>query len=301
MGKKAGKTTMICPCCGQEKEIEARQCVQCGARQVGEALAQPDVMLPGMGPAMLAFGCGLLVIGIFMIAWIFSNDMKVGRVLVTGLFGDSLRSTKMMLDADPKLPGYRIFNYDALRMAFMLSVVLIPLSALGIWLARRARNLAMAAPERFGGLGLSRLSMVISTVWLVLFTAVTVSSIPRAIAGGRERRRAETRATMYRLHQEALQKYYHEYGSYPQELNDLSRVSVVWAPATDYWENRFAYTPVGEIASNGSAISLGTYRLVSAGSDGRMGTSDDLTMIDGVIYEGSSEDYPRGSEAAAER
>jgi hypothetical protein len=194
-----------------------------------------------------------------------------------------------LLKADPKLPYYRIFSYDAYRLAFLLSFGLVPLSIGGIWLARRAIRLTKSDPARFGGLSMARYSFVSSAILFVIFTVVLITSIPGAIERGRAKRLAATRATMYELHQQALQKYYTEYGSYPQDLSDLSRVSAESTPQADYWQHTFGYFPVGVVASKESAISFSNYKLVSAGPDGRFGNEDDITMVDGVIVEGQSD------------
>jgi hypothetical protein len=109
------------------------------------------------------------------------------------------------------------------------------------------------------------------------------------LAVRRAKRAAATRALMYELHAQGLQRYHKEYGAYPGELVDLSRVNASGAPQSDYWERNFEYKPVAVIASKGSGISLSNYKLVSAGPDGMFGTEDDITMIDGVIVESQNE------------
>jgi hypothetical protein len=132
---------------------------------------------------------------------------------------------------------------------------------------------------------IARASLALSTCLLVVFSAVTITAIPGAIERGRAKRVSATRALMYELHAQALQKYYREHGTYPQELADLARVNAATAPQSDYWERSFAYNPVGVIASRGNIISLSNYKLVSAGPDGKFGTKDDITMVDGVIVD----------------
>lgn len=276
---------MICPCCGQERDIRQIECGSCGARQVGEPLAQPEVMMPKLGQAFVAFGIGMLVVLVFLAAWIFSNDMKVGRAFLIYAFGDGTLLTQSLLKGDPKLPFYRIFNYDAYRLASLLSYGAVPLSMLGIWLARRAKGLAAADPAHYGGLRLSKISLGLSTALCLVFSVTLISSIPNTIARGKAKRAAATRAMMYALHQRALQKYYNEYGSYPQELSDLQRVNAEASPRSDYWELNFNYLPVSVIASKGSAISFSNYKLVSAGPDQKFDTQDDIIMIDGVIVD----------------
>lgn len=246
--------------------------------------------MPRLGAAFAAFACAVLIVLVFLAIWIFGNDMKVGRALLVYALGDSVKITQSLLQADPKLPYYRIFSFDAYRLAFILSFGLIPLSVFGVWLARRAALLAKKDPARFGGLSLAKISLAMSACLFVIFSAAMATSIPGAIERGREKRLAATRAMMYELHQQALQKYYREYGSYPQDLSDLSRVNAESSPQSDYWQHSFSYLPVGVIASKGSAISFSNYKLVSAGPDGKFGTEDDITMVDGVIVDGQSND-----------
>jgi len=277
---------MVCPCCGKVRKISDHECASCGACQVGEPLAPPDIMLPKLKLSLLALFCMLVVIVAFLALWIFGNDMKVGRVLLVYLFGDSTILTQGLLKADPKLPVYRIFAYDAYHAAFILSFGTIPLSFFAAWLARRAAHFAQTNPTNFGGLKLAKISLLLSSALFILFSTVAITSIPGVIERGRQKRLAATRAMMYELHQQALQKYYKEYGSYPQDLADLSRVNAESAPQTDYWQHVFTYLPVSVIASRGSAISFSNYKLVSAGPDGKLGTDDDITMVDGVIVSG---------------
>ncbi len=264
-----------------------RECASCGARQVGPAMAPPDVLLPRLGLSIGALACVVLAVLAFLALWIFGNDAKVGRVFLVWALGDGTRLTQSLLQADPKLPLYRIFNYDAYKAAFVISAAALPLSLLGMWLARRAQQAWQRDPARYGGRGIARASFAMATGLFLLFSVIDVSAIPGAIERGRARRLAATRAKMYELHAQALQKYYQEYGMYPQEITDLSRINAEGAPQTDYWENAFAYAPIpaDDIASRGLAISFSGYKLVSAGPDGLFGTPDDVTMVDGVIVE----------------
>jgi len=289
MKEKLQKDLMICPCCGEIRPISAIECLACGARQIGEPLAPPDVLLPKLGLSFAALACVSLIVLTFMAFWIFGNDMKVGRVLLVWILGDGTKLTQGLLEADSHLPYYRIFNYDAYRLAFTLSAGLIPLSLVGIWMGWRAMRKAKIDPSRFGGLSLACVSTALSIGLFLSFSVATITSIPGAIARRQAKRIAATSATMYAMHYEALQKYHREYGSYPQELTDLSRVNVEAIPQSDYWENSFVYAPVGVIASRGSAISFSDYKLVSAGADGKFGTADDITMIDGMIVDGNSD------------
>lgn len=299
--KKLSKDSMICPCCGDIRLISATECLACGARQIGKPLAPPETLLPKLGLPFAALTCAALVTLVFLAVWVFGNDMKVGRVFLVTLLGDSTKLTHDLLLADPKLPYYRIFSFDAYRLAFLLSAGLIPLSMIGIRLGWKAIKKAKADPIRFGGLSLARFSTVFSVCLFAIFGSVTVTSIPGAIARREAKQVAATRSMMYAMHAQALQKYHREYGSYPQELTDLSRVNAEAVPNNDYWENSFSYLPVGVIASRGSAVSFSNYKLVSSGSDGKFGTTDDITMIDGVIVDSQTTDNLPGTLPATDK
>jgi hypothetical protein len=289
MKKKSLRDSMICPCCGESREISSSECASCGAKQVGPPLAKPDVLMPKLGPSFAALTCGVMVIISFLLTWALIRDIRVGRMFLVWALGDGYELTKKLLAADAKLPYYRIFAFDAYRRAITFSIVAVPLSLAGIWLARRALRLIKSDSASFGGIKVARASYCLSIGLLVVFSAVSVSSIPRGIARRRAKKVAATRALMYELHSRGLQRYYKEYSNYPGELADLSRVNASGTPQSDYWEQNFDYKPVGFIASKGAGWYLTDYKLVSAGPDGKFGTKDDITMIDGVIVESQSE------------
>ena len=258
-------------------------------------MAQPEVKLPGLSPALIALAVPLIVIFAFLAVWLFGNDMKVMRVIMVSLLGESTKFTSDWLRIDPRLLSYRIVGFDAYRLAFYLSAGIIPLLLVGLWLARRAMRLVKSDAQRFGGFRIAQASMAMSLVLLFGIGSAAISSIPDAIERGRERRLAATRAVMYELHEEALKRYYREYGTYPQELQDLGRVTREPVAQQDYWERNLTYSPVSVIASKSGARGFSNYRLVSAGPDGEMGTDDDITMIDGVIVSNKTDlDLPTG-------
>jgi hypothetical protein len=300
MNKKPLRDSMICPCCGKRREISSSECASCGARQVGLPLAKPDVLMPKLGPSFAALACGVIVIIVFLVTWAVGDDAKVGRVLLVWALGDGIELTRKLLEAEPKLPYYRIFTYNAYDLATSFSIGAIPLSIAGIWLARRARRLIKSDSASFGGLRIARFSFGLSIGLLIVFTAVGVSEIPRVITTGRAKRAAATRALMYELHAQGLQRYYKEYRVYPNELTDLSRVNASGTPQSDYWERSFEYQPVaGPTASKGAGLYVTDYKLVSAGPDGEFGTKDDITMIDGAVVE--SQDEPDADERNPDR
>jgi hypothetical protein len=296
MNKKPLRDSMICPCCGKNREISSSECVSCGARQVGHPLSRPDVFMPKLGPSFAALACGVIVIIVFLVTWVLIDDAKVGRVLLVWALGDGIELTKNLLEAEPKLPYYRIFTFNAYDLATFFSIGAIPLSIAGIWLARRARRLIKSDSASFGGLRIARVASGLSIGLLIVFTAAGVSSIPHEFAIRRDKRAAATRALMYELHAQGLQRYYKEYRVYPNELTDLSRVNASGTPQSDYWERGFEYEPIaGPTASKGAGLYVTDYKLVSAGPDGEFGTKDDITMIDGAIIE--SKDEPDAADA----
>jgi len=296
LSKEQRKNQTVCPCCGcLITEFREEVCPGCGARRVGEPLAQPDIKLPSLGPAIGALAVPLVLIFAFTSLWLFGNDMKVLRSIATLAFGESTKVTADWLRIDPHLLYYRIVTFDAYRLAFYLSAGIVPLALAGLWLARRAIRLTKADARLFGGIRMAKASMAMSTLIAVLVSTVAISAIPGAFERGRERRIASTHAVMYQLHEQALKKYYDEFGTYPQELQDLSRVNREPVVQQDYWERTLSYTPVSVIASKGAAVGFSNYRLLSAGPDGEFGTDDDITMIDGVIVSNKTDlDVPTG-------
>jgi hypothetical protein len=91
------------------------------------------------------------------------------------------------------------------------------------------------------------------------------------------------------MHNEALTRYYAEFGTYPQELSDLRDFVPEVIPVTDYWGTPISYSPTALIASKKSTPGYSTYQLMSAGPDAVMGTADDIQMIDGVIVNATDE------------
>lgn len=279
---------MLCPCCGNPHDLAAPECLSCGARPVGAPLAKPDILLPKLGPALLAFGLVCLILIGFVAIWLFADNMKVGRVLLVTVLGDGYKLTKDLLAADNHLPNYRIFAWDMYRKAFFTSAAIVPLSLLGMRSAWRAMRLARVKPLEFGGLRTSQLSFALSLLLFMAFSAAGISGIPEAIERGRTRHAAATRVLMYE-HAQALQHYYYEYGTFPQEGADLARLGTNVAPQADYWQQQFKYAPFGTVASARGVSAFNSFTLTSAGPDGEFGTSDDILMIDGVVVDKPTE------------
>jgi hypothetical protein len=299
------------------RDVAALDCLACGAKQVGEPLAKPELLLPRHGLALSAFSLALFIVCGYLAFWLFANDMRVGRTLLVSLLGAPLQAAteflqaradwlllydwrgagalllsvfadmaKLMADwqkADPNLLNHRIFAWDAYRGAFYLSAVAAPLALLSARLAWRGARRAQATPAQYGGLRLAQASLAMSALLFVAFSAAGLSGIPGALERGRERRLAATRAMMYE-HAQALQQYYHEHGSYPRETADLMQATGSPVPQFDYWEKPFKYVPYGTVAARNNAA-FSDFALRSAGPDGEFGTEDDILMIDGVVVD----------------
>lgn len=278
---------MPCPCCGESIVVASSDCLHCGAQRVAEPLAKPDNVLPGLGAAFGALALPLLVITIFLLTWLFASDMKVIRVIMVSLFGEGLKATRDLLQFDPKLPYYRIVSFDAWRLAFYLSVVLIPLSLAGLWLAWRARKLILLNPVKFGGQRIANASLALSALLIMMLSASVISSIPRLLETRTARQVAATRATFYQL-QRQLREYRELYGYYPTELSDLQQLPGSALTQVDYWEKPVVYVPNAVVASTESASGFSNYQLISAGPDGVVGNADDIVLQDGVIVSPSA-------------
>jgi hypothetical protein len=273
--------SLICPCCGQKTVSDQKSCAVCHAQRV-------DTLLPGLGNSITALCLVIGIVIIFLMAWIFGNDMKVGRVLLVEAFGDSLKVTRAMLRLDPMLPYYRIFSFDAYRLAFYLSAVTLPLSILAIWLSQRARRLIRNSPAQFGGIRLATASLALSLLLTIAFSTALITSIPRAIERGREKHAAATRASLLQLGR-ILRNYNDEFGRYPDNLEELQTFTKESLPQMDYWEKQLIYAPGALVASRETASGFSDYRMISAGPDGIIGTPDDIVMQDGVIVSAATE------------
>lgn len=289
MNSNTESEEMICPCCGISNKSVNDECPNCHARAVGEPMVQPENKLPGLGPALTALIFALIILLGFVGTWLLSHDMKVARALLVMALGEGTKFSKTLLQLDPSLLQYRIFTFDAYQLAWLMSLGIVPLSIIGMWLARRAMKLSQLNPAQFGGKKIAATAFALSMLWFVLFSAAGISSIPRALQRGRAKHQAEVRAQFYRMHNEALKRYYAEFGTYPQELSDLRDFVPEIIPVTDYWGTAISYSPTALIASKNSAPGYSTYQLVSAGPDAMMGTADDIQMIDGVIVNATDE------------
>jgi hypothetical protein len=271
---------MHCPCCGNVKPIESKNCEACGARQIADGMAQPVTMLPKLGSAMAALGLVFFLVIGFLAFWLISSDMKVGRALLVTIFGDSYKFAQDLLQADNHLLRYNIFSWDAYRDASTLSIAIAPLAFWAMRMARRAWKNAQTMPQQFGGLRTAQVTFVMAAMLFVGFATAGLTSIPMRIERGRQRHIAMTNVALYE-NAAAFREYLRKHRTYPQDLTELNAKNL---PLTDYWGTEIKYEPFGTVADNRSGLaSFSSYTLRSAGPDGVLGTTDDIVMIDGVI------------------
>ena len=88
---------MLCPCCGGSINVGARIC-DCGARFVGEPLAESPIRVQRFGPAMTSVAMLLLVIAAALIA---TKWLAFAAVLVMWLAWRAIKLAK----GDPELYG----------------------------------------------------------------------------------------------------------------------------------------------------------------------------------------------------
>ena len=283
---KLTSNEMPCPCCGNAKLIEVKNCAACGARPVADGMAKPVTLLPKLGPALSALGLVLFLLFGFVTFWLMASDMKVARALLVTVFGESYQFSRKLLAGDDHLLRYRIFTWDVYRNAFNLCLVVAPLALVAMRMAWRAARQAKSQPVQFGGWRMSQVSFALATLLFVSFTTAGVSGIPAMIQRGHDRHQAATSAAMYE-HYIALREFNRENGTFPQDRAELKDASL---PNGDDWGNDFKYEPFGTVASNATeGVGFSNFTLRSAGADGVLGNADDIVMVDGMIVDRPAE------------
>jgi len=188
-----------------------------------------------------------------------------------------------------------ILGLAGLLMFWIKPVGLIALG--GVYLAYKGLQLHKANPARFGGLRLARTGLAVSIIMVCLDGGLMIASIPKAIRAYHGRRYYSTVANMQEL-AGLLREYQREYGSLPEELNDLRLITAKPINNIDFWEQEFRFTSTSLVASRGPRHEpLTTYEIRSAGPDGLFGTADDIIMQDGRIIPPADTD-PALKEAA---
>ncbi|MEP7340426.1 MAG: hypothetical protein ABI977_22030, partial [Acidobacteriota bacterium] len=251
---------------------------------IEELRSTTKLIWSSVSPGKKALGLAIGVFLIYLISWLCANDMKVSRALLIYLLGDRTSFTRNLLTSDPKLPYYRIITYDAYQLAISTSLYIIPLSVLSFYIARKTLTVSSTLLASGRDRRHSIVAMVLSTILFMTFSTHTIVSVPSLLTYARDKKSAATRAKMYEIHCDALERFRKEFGVYPGDLSDITRVNAGALDPTDAWENSFSYSPHATLAGRGN-FGFELYVLVSAGPDQKFGTKDDICMTDGVVVD----------------
>jgi hypothetical protein len=156
-----------------------------------------------------------------------------------------------------------------------------------LWQARRAMKSARRDPQRYGGYGLAAATFFVAAAAMAGLLVYLVAHIPEFLEKRRIRQAAATSAAMYQM-AALLESYKDRHGSYPRNLEALKKFAGRDLPR-DYWDHAISYQSYTEAlaAEMGAAgIPFNNFELRSAGPDGKLGTPDDIVMLDGVLISG---------------
>jgi hypothetical protein len=171
-------------------------------------------------------------------------------------------------------------------LALIVTKWLAVAAVLVIWSARRAMKLARQQPEGYGGYRTATATLIATIAVSAVASAYTIAYIPKFLDEREEKRKAHTRAEMYRA-ASRLEAYKRKYGSYPSTPQDYGKAIDQQLPI-DYWENGIKYQSYTEALVNQSpgmtSISIANFELRSAGADEIEGTDDDIIMRDGIFF-----------------
>jgi type IV secretory pathway TrbD component len=161
-------------------------------------------------------------------------------------------------------------------------------AVLVMWAAWRAVKLARRDPEWYGGYRTAVFTLAVTIAGSVGLASYGIAHIPQALDNYRIRRIAATEAAMYHVANQ-LEEYKRSFGSYPNNAQEYKKATGQSLPA-DYWDQSIKYDgSTGEIAEPTESIArtglpVNHFELRSAGSDGIIGTDDDIIMRDGIFF-----------------
>jgi hypothetical protein len=153
-----------------------------------------------------------------------------------------------------------------------------------LWQARRAMRLVRRDPQRYGGYKLAAATFFVAAAAMASLLAYLVAHIPEFLEKRRIRQAAATSAAMYQM-AALLESYKDKHGSYPRNLEALKKFAGRDLPR-DYWDRAISYQSYTEaLAAEAGAVGIpfNNFELRSAGPDGKLGTPDDIVMLDGVL------------------
>lgn len=189
------------------------------------------------------------------------------------------------------LPVASIF-FALLGLLLLWAKIFAVAACIGLWCGLRSLVRYRRDPRHYGGPRLATTGLVLSALILLSLGGYWTYRIPKAINAYHDRREAATRATMYHL-SNLLTKYKTEYGTYPQDLQDLRLITNESISDGDGWGQELIFSASSLVASKSGPVSLAHFQIVSLGPDGKPGTDDDLVLRDDLlISEGAKEMKP---------
>jgi hypothetical protein len=300
----------ICPCCGfKSNGVLSDGCQSCGVQPVGEPLPRPEHELPSYARALVLAVTGTLMVLVFLTQTI----IALAQVSTRGA-----RSSLMALSMIPF--DWRSWLAAGETAAWRLKWVMIPVTVLVVFGSRKLYRSMLAEPSRFCGQRYARSGYLASATVPLLILILIGITVPERLYQRQLGIEAGLNAQGYRIDR-ALLEYRQKFGTLPSDpRKDLGQLpdpdgSLAAAlknldlsgyrPTADLAAvpNKKAQQLRGAVIRNASIsmadetpterLSFTNYELPLPGPDNVMGTEDDLTVRDGVIYKLS--DLPRRS------
>lgn len=309
----------ICPCCGfksanSEHGISSEACLSCGAHAVGEPLPRPEHELPSYARSLMLTVSGSLLVLALLVQTIIAFAQKAPV------------SVQSVLATFSTLDGFWSLMGAAETAAWRLKWIMIPITIVVLFGARRLYRSMLATPERFCGQGYARSGYLASAAVPLLVLILIGITVPERLQQRQDSIQAAVNADIYRMDR-AQDEYRQKYGTLPDELNDLLKglpdadgtlaAALKNIGPADYTPNsEVAAVPTkkpqtlrGAVILNASVapaaeesisggISFTNYELRLSGVDRLLNTDDDLIVRDGVTYK-VSEIPKRGVSATS--
>ena len=162
-----------------------------------------------------------------------------------------------------------------------------------IWSSWRAVKLARRNSEWYGGYRTAAATLTVTILAGAILGAYGLSRIPIALDNRRTRQIAATQALCYHV-KGLLESYKQIHNQYPKNAQEYEKAMGEALPL-DYWDKSIKYqgytVAIAEGTNPSSLARAGlppvNFELRSAGPDGKLGTTDDVIMVDGIFYANS--------------
>jgi hypothetical protein len=280
----------VCPCCGFkfEGDLQRDGCASCGARAVGEPLSRPTQELPFYGRALFVGVAG-------------------GIILLTFLVTTALA---LFENAPVSLRFWSIVS-AAETAAWRLKWVALPVMILMLWAGSLLCKSIRRNPKRFAGSRIAHAGLSAALLVALMIVTLIGITIPERLRQHERGNDAATYARGYTICRARLEDR-SRFGTLPTALEEMRTAlpdpdgSI--AAALNSLEVA-SYNPGAEVASiskkkprtlrgsalrdatlrstddaPGGGLSFTKYELRLPGEDKKLGTDDDWTIRDGVIY-----------------